>query len=83
MGMKKISLLYIIIVILVLCCLMRVSSLRMLQESKATPISITTTQTINVEGTEFVHGGNMGVELNDYPGSGANNCHSPHSDGTR
>ncbi|CAM0949858.1 unnamed protein product [Alopecurus aequalis] len=87
--MKKLSLLYIAMVILVLCCPMCASSteslhgLRMLQETKANLSSGATTQTINVEEVEFVHTGSIGFELTDYPGSGANNRHSPHSEGTR
>jgi hypothetical protein len=40
-------------------------------------------QTISVEEAELIHNGSMGVELNDYPASGANKRHSPHSEGTR
>nr|ABA98287.1 expressed protein [Oryza sativa Japonica Group] len=57
--------------------------LRVLQESKATPTSDATTEAIDFEESEFTRSGSMGFELNDYPGSGANNRHSPHSEGNR
>lgn len=56
---------------------------RKLQKSKATLTSDATTQIIDVDEMEFVHTGGMGFEFNDYPGSGANNRHTPHTEGTR
>ncbi|KAF0889570.1 hypothetical protein E2562_028664, partial [Oryza meyeriana var. granulata] len=60
-----------------------VHGLRVLQESKATPTSDAKTEAIDFEESEFTRSGSMRFELNDYPGSGANNRHSPHSEGTR
>uniref|UniRef100_A0A0D9XZF9 Uncharacterized protein n=1 Tax=Leersia perrieri TaxID=77586 RepID=A0A0D9XZF9_9ORYZ len=57
--------------------------LRGLQESKATPTSRAATKAIDFQESEFARSGSMGFELDDYPGSGANNRHSPHSEGTR
>uniref|UniRef100_J3NDI5 Uncharacterized protein n=1 Tax=Oryza brachyantha TaxID=4533 RepID=J3NDI5_ORYBR len=59
------------------------SSLRVLQESKATPTSYATAEAIDFEESKFTRSRSMGFQLDDYPGSGANNRHSPHSEGTR
>uniref|UniRef100_I1R6H3 Uncharacterized protein n=1 Tax=Oryza glaberrima TaxID=4538 RepID=I1R6H3_ORYGL len=87
--MRNLSSPYIVMVLLVSCCFIHVSSsepphgLRVLQESKATPTSDATTEAIDFEESEFTRSGSMGFELDDYPGSGANNRHSPHSEGNR
>ncbi|KAL6643578.1 hypothetical protein ACP70R_018344 [Stipagrostis hirtigluma subsp. patula] len=57
--------------------------LRFLQGSKATPTSDATTQTTHADESEFVHPGNMGFVLNDYPTSGANSHHSSYPGGNR
>ncbi|RLM99883.1 hypothetical protein C2845_PM06G29120 [Panicum miliaceum] len=57
--------------------------LRMLQGIKATPTSGATTQTINMDKTEFAHAGSIGFVLNDYPSSGANDRHSSYPGGSR